>query len=129
MKDLQRELRRGTLDLVLLHLLAEEPTYGYELVSRLRSRSGDGFRVKEGTLYPVLYRLEDAGFIEPEWTRPEIEPGTQSAGRGVPRKIYRVTQAGTQRLAELATAWREFENSVNAVLAPSPDEAATEETT
>lgn len=117
MKDLQRELRRGTLDLVLLHLLAEEPSYGYELLSRLRRRSRGDFQVKEGTLYPVLYRLEDAGWIEPEWTRPEsVSPDGRHGGRGVPRKVYRLTEGGVRRLAELVAAWRSFEASVDAVL-------------
>ena len=105
MRDLQRELRRGTLDLVLLRLLADEPTYGYELLSRLRRRSGGDFRVKEGTLYPVLYRLEDAGLIVPEWTRPEaVSPAGRGTGRGVPRKVYRLTEAGIERLAQLVAA-------------------------
>ena len=117
MKDLQRELRRGTLDLMLLRLLADEPTYGYELLGRLRRRSGGDFRVKEGTLYPVLYRLEDAGLIVPEWTRPNAaSPGEPGTGRGVPRKVYRLTEAGCERLAELVAAWRSFEASVDAVL-------------
>ncbi len=117
MKDLQRELRRGTLDLVLLRLLADEPTYGYELLSRLRRRSGGDFRVKEGTLYPVLYRLEDAGLIVPEWTEPATPGG--AAGRGVPRKVYRLTDAGFGRLAELVDAWQSFAASVDAVLRPT----------
>lgn len=116
MKDLDRELRRGTLDLVLLRLLADEPTYGYELLKRLRGRSGGDFRVKEGTLYPVLYRLEDAGLIVPEW----ISPDPTQAARGVPRKVYRLTEAGTRRLAELQAAWRSFKTSVDAVLGGPP---------
>ena len=114
-KDLERELRRGTLDLVLLRLLADEPTYGYELLKRLRSRSGGAFQLKEGTLYPVLYRLEDAGLIVPEWTSPEAASG-QRAPRGMPRKVYRPTEAGRQRLVELEAAWTSFKAGVDAVL-------------
>ena len=107
MKDLQRELRRGTLELLLLRILADEPTYGYELVSRLSQRSDGRFHIKEGTLYPVLYRLEDSGMIVPEWDSP---------ARGVPRKIYRLTKAGTKRGDELITAWRSFASDVDAIL-------------
>ncbi len=117
MKDLERELRRGTLELVLLRLLADEPTYGYELLKRLRGRSGGTFHLKEGTLYPVLYRLEDAALIVPEWTPPEAaSPGGQRAPRGMPRKVYQLTEAGRERLAELETAWTSFKASVDAVL-------------
>jgi PadR family transcriptional regulator PadR len=107
MESLDRELKRGTLELLLLHLLAEEPTYGYQLVRRLEERTGGQFASKEGTLYPVLYRLEDAGLIAPEWSRPD---------RGVPRKYYRLTEQGVERERELTEAWRSFAAAVNSVL-------------
>lgn len=113
MASLQRELKRGTLEMLLLHLLNEEPTYGYELVSRLNRRSGGRFETKEGTLYPVLYRLEEAGLVVPEWDPP---------ARGVPRKVYRLTEAGRQKVGELTAAWQSFAAAVDAVLAgPEPD--------
>ncbi len=107
MTKLQRELKRGTLEMLLLHILAEEPTYGYELLSRLNQRSGGRFDTKEGTLYPVLYRLEEAGLVVPEWEQPD---------RGVPRKIYRLTEEGQSRVAEMTSAWRRFSEAVEAVL-------------
>ncbi len=113
MKDLQRELRRGTLELLLLRILADEPTYGYELVSRLKQRSDGRFEIKEGTLYPVLYRLEDAGLIVAEWDPP---------ARGVPRKVYRLTAAGRERVEELTAAWRSFAADVEAILTAGPTE-------
>ena len=119
MRDLERELRRGTLDLVLLRLLADEPTYGYELLKRLRGRSAGAFHLKEGTLYPVLYRLEDAGLIVPEWTPPKAAASGRRASRGMPRKVYRPTEAGRERLAELEAAWRSFKAGVDAVLEPT----------
>jgi PadR family transcriptional regulator PadR len=107
MKQLQRELKRGTLEMLLLKLLADEPTWGYELVRRLDTHSGGTFRIKEGTLYPVLYRLEDEGLIEPEWRQPE---------RGVARKYYRLKKTGQQRLKELIEAWSGFKAAVDAVV-------------
>ena len=107
MTKLQRELKRGTLEMLLLHILAEEPTYGYELVSRLNRRSGGRFETKEGTLYPVLYRLEEAGMVVPDWEKP---------ARGVPRKIYSLTAAGQEHVGELTSAWRSFSESIEAVL-------------
>lgn len=125
MESLERELKRGTLELLLLRLLSEEPTYGYQLVRRLSERSGGRFGVKEGTLYPVLYRLEDAGLIAPEWNQP---------ARGVPRKVYRLTSAGQERVERLASAWRSYSAAVDAVLAgeeppvPPLKDAAKEDT-
>ncbi len=117
MASLDRELKRGTLELLLLRILADEPTYGYQLVRRLGERSGDRFKIKEGTLYPVLYRLEDAGWVAPEWNQP---------ARGVPRKYYRLTEAGEDRVRQLTEAWRSFTAAVDAVLA---GETPTEEET
>ena len=123
MASLERELKRGTLELLLLHILADEPTYGYQLVRRLAERTGGRFAIKEGTLYPVLYRLEDAGLLVPEWDQP---------ARGVPRKTYRLTDAGRLHVQQLTEAWRDFSAAVNAVIAgdeSSPgEEAAKEET-
>lgn len=111
MGTLERELKRGTLELLLLRILADEPTYGYELVSRLGKRTGGRFGIKEGTLYPVLYRLEDAGLVEPEWQQSE-----SSARRGAPRKVYRLTKAGAERVKELTEAWRTFSAAVDSIL-------------
>ncbi len=117
MASFERELKRGTLELLMLRILGEEPTYGYELVRRLDERSGGRFGIKEGTLYPVLYRLEDAGLVAPEWSQP---------ARGVPRKYYRLTDAGQDRVRQLTEAWRSFSAAVDAVLAGA-DETAKEE--
>jgi PadR family transcriptional regulator PadR len=106
-KIFDRELKRGTLEMILLKLLAERPMYGYELVSTLEQRGGVQFQIKEGTLYPVLYRLEDASYIQPEWETPE---------RGVPRKYYHITSAGTQQLERLLTEWSEFTAAVGRLL-------------
>ena len=105
-KDLTTELKRGTLELILLRLLATRPTYGYDLVRRLAADGGP--TIKEGTVYPVLYRLEDDGWIAPEWQAPR---------RGVPRKIYHLTDAGHDRLRTLTAAWRGFADWVDGHLA------------
>jgi PadR family transcriptional regulator PadR len=110
-----RELKRGTLEMILLKLLSERPMYGYELVSTLEQRGGDQFQLKEGTLYPVLYRLENDGFIEPRW---------ETLERGVPRKYYRLTHSGEKELQSLLVDWREFTLIVNSLLEEKvkPDE-------
>src|SRR3990170_533663 len=94
-----RELKRGTLEMILLKLLTGGEMYGYQLVSTLEERIGQQFQIKEGTVYPVLYRLEDAGLVEARW---------ETLERGVPRKYYRLTEAGAKRLRKLVDEWRAF---------------------
>jgi PadR family transcriptional regulator PadR len=94
--------------MILLKLLAERPMYGYELISTLEERGGETFQLKEGTLYPVLYRLENAGQIAPRW---------ETAERGVPRKYYELTAAGRAQLRGLVAEWRSFTAAVEGILA------------
>jgi PadR family transcriptional regulator PadR len=106
-KALDRELKRGTLEMILLKLLSEKPMYGYELVSTLERRGGQPFQLKEGTLYPVLYRLENAGWIEARW---------ETLERGVPRKYYQLTPAGDEQLKALIADWSEFSSAVQRLI-------------
>ncbi len=106
-RAIDRELKRGTLEMILLKLLSERPMYGYELVSTLEQRGGEQFQLKEGTLYPVLYRLENDGFIEARW---------ETLERGVPRKYYQLTKAGAKELERLVGEWRDFTSVVNQLL-------------
>lgn len=104
---LDRELKRGTIEMLALRLLADREMYGYELASALEERSGGRLEVKDGTLYPVLYRLEEAGRLETRWETPE---------RGVPRKYYHLTAEGRAALERLAAEWEAFATGVDAVL-------------
>ncbi len=104
---MERELRRGTLELILLKLLSEKDMYGYQISSTLEERSSHEFKLKEGTLYPVFYRLEDAGYIEARWETPE---------RGKPRKYYRLTETGEKQLEQLMGDWKDFVRIVNGLL-------------
>lgn len=61
----ERQLKRGVLEIVVLKLLSQGRAYGYQLLQRLDQESGGLFRIKEGTLYPILYRLEDDGLFSP----------------------------------------------------------------
>lgn len=106
-KIFDRELKRGTLEMILLKFLSERAMYGYELISALETRGGQQFQIKEGTLYPVLYRLEKAGFIDPRW---------ETLERGVPRKYYRLTEAGVEQLERLVRDWLDFTATVNQLL-------------
>jgi PadR family transcriptional regulator PadR len=106
--SIERELKRGSLELIVLHLLEPGEAYGYEIVTKLTTRSNGALGVTDGTLYPVLYRLERAGFVAVRWETPE---------RGVPRKYYRLTDAGREELARLRQEWNAFASAMAALLA------------
>ena len=103
-----RELRRGSLELVVLNVLAPAEAYGYEIVTLLASRTDGVLAVTDGTLYPVLYRLERAGLVAVRWETPE---------RGVPRKYYRLTDAGRAELERLRHEWNTFVTAMAQLLA------------
>jgi len=102
-----KELKRGTLEMILLRLISERQMYGYELASTLEKKGGSLFRIKEGTLYPILYRLEKAGYIESRW---------ETLERGVPRKYYRLTEAGTNYMQARLAEWKEFIAAIDRLL-------------
>jgi len=104
---IERELKRGSLELIVLHLLEAGEAYGYEIVTKLTTETNGALGVTDGTLYPVLYRLERAGFVVVRWDTPE---------RGVPRKYYRLTDEGREELARLKTEWNAFANAMAKLL-------------
>ncbi len=110
MEDFKRQLKRGTLELLLLALIEEKDRYGYEIVSSLEKHTENMFRIKEGTLYPILYRLEDKGIIESYRDIPD---------RGVPRKYYRLTPTGLLHLKMLKAEWERFSLAVNELISIS----------
>src|SRR5918995_6151152 len=106
-RGIERELKRGSLELIVLHLLAPGEAYGYEIVSKLTAETNGALEVTDGTLYPVLYRLERGGFVAVRWDTPV---------RGVPRKYYRLTTAGRDELARLTQEWTTFAKAMNRLL-------------
>jgi len=103
-----QQLKKGVLELLVLKLICREATYGYELLTQLKERSGGMFQLKEGTLYPILYRLEDEGMITSSWTGGE--------GRVAPRKIYTATEKGMEENLRRQLQWQEFTKAVNTML-------------
>ncbi len=97
---LERQLKKGVLEMLVLRLLCQRPGHGYELLARMDKASGGRFRLKEGTLYPILYRLEDDGLIQSAWQTGE--------GRAAPKKVYTVTTAGRAAEAEQRQLWDDF---------------------
>jgi PadR family transcriptional regulator len=113
-KGIERELKRGSLELIVLHLLSHGEAYGYEIVTALTDRTNGGLEVTDGTLYPVLYRLERAGFVAVRWETPQ---------RGVPRKYYRLTEAGQAELARLKQEWNAFAEAMAQLLRQQPEKS------
>jgi len=113
-KGIERELKRGSLELIVLHLLSLGEAYGYEIVTALTERTNGGLEVTDGTLYPVLYRLERAGFVAIRWETPQ---------RGVPRKYYRLTEAGQAELARLTQEWNAFADAMARLLRQQPEKS------
>lgn len=111
-RGIERELKRGSLELIVLHLLAPAEAYGYEIVSKLAAETSGALEVTDGTLYPVLYRLERAGFVSVRWETPQ---------RGVPRKYYRLTDAGRAELAALTLEWTTFARAMSRLLRTGRD--------
>lgn len=101
-----QQLKKGVLEMLVLASLCQRESYGYELLTRLKAQSGGLFALKEGTLYPILYRLEDDGLIESSWLSP--------AGRAAPKKIYSATTPGRQEAARRRALWLEFVPAVEA---------------
>jgi PadR family transcriptional regulator PadR len=106
---MRAEKLKGHLDLLLLSVLSRGPGHGYEVITRLRQGSGGAFELPEGTVYPALHRLEEAGLLSSGW---EMVSGRR-------RRIYQLTAPGEAALADQAEQWHEFSGSVARVLGDS----------
>lgn len=104
------EALKGHLDLLILSIVSAGPVHGYGVIERLRERSEGSFDLAEGTVYPVLHRLERAGLLAHEWS--------DASGRR--RKLYHLTTGGTARLTQQRADWREFVQAVESILGRSP---------
>ncbi|MCM1121476.1 MAG: PadR family transcriptional regulator [Eubacterium sp.] len=104
----ERQMKKGVLDMLVLQLLSKEQMYGYQLIMELREKSGDIFCLKEGTLYPILYRLEDEGLVESRWSEAE--------DKQLPRKYYLMTNKGRQALQEIYLSWQQISSGVERIM-------------
>lgn len=105
----KNELMKGSIDSLLLSLVGQQPMYGYQIIKELNGRSEGYFKFKEGTLYPVLHRLERAGLIEGKW---------ESLSSGRHRKYYYITAKGSLVLEEKRSQWRDFFAAMNLIIQP-----------
>ena len=99
---------QGTLDLLVLKILSRRPRlHGYALISAIHEASRDALRVEEGSLYPALYRMEEAGWVRAAWV-------TKDSGRRA--RAYELTTAGKKQLAASEARWQAVTTAVNRVL-------------
>jgi PadR family transcriptional regulator PadR len=99
---------QGALDLLVLKILSRRPRmHGYAIMSTIQDRSGDLLRAEEGSLYPALHRMEEAGWIRAEWV-------TKETGRRA--RVYELTAAGKKQLAAEESRWQVVTSAVNRVL-------------
>jgi len=101
------DLLRGALEPIILEVIADGATYGYEIAKAIEGRSEGQLLAQEGTLYPALHRLEKRGLLEAEW-------GLSPEGRQ--RKHYRLTALGRKERLALRKEWSEFTRAVNVIL-------------
>jgi len=101
------ELPQGTLDLLILKIVALGPVHGYAIAQRLQQVSRDVVQVPQGSLYPALHRLENRGLLDAEWE--ETETGREA-------KFYRLTRKGRAQLETEAASWERLTHAVGLVL-------------
>jgi PadR family transcriptional regulator PadR len=109
------KLLSGTVEMLILHVVAPAATYGYEITQQVMSKSHGYFELKEGSLYPALHRMERNGLLDSHWVE------TDSGRR---RKYYKVTPAGKKALEKKQEDWQQFSLGVKGVLGAEYDAMA-----
>src|SRR3954451_14982573 len=108
MQGMEGEMLKGHLDMIVLAALsAAGPAHGYAVIEEIRRRSGGAFDLPEGTIYPALHRLEQAGLLASRWV-------TAETGRR--RRVYALTRLGGRALVERRAVWRQFSDAVGGLL-------------
>ena len=100
-------LVQGTLDLLILKILALEPAHGWAIAQRIRQMSGDALRVGQSALYPALHKLEQNGWIHAEWA---VSDNNRRA------RFYRLTKAGRKALADESAGWERLSAAINTIV-------------
>jgi PadR family transcriptional regulator PadR len=109
MAEPKTELLRGTLDMLILKVVALGPSHGYAIAQRLRQISKDFFQIHQGSLYPALHRLKDRGWLQAEWK--ESETGREA-------KFYSLTKKGRRQMDAEVAEWQRLRDAVALFLRP-----------
>jgi len=104
---MEGEMLKGHLDMIVLAALEPGPAHGYAVIEAIKRRSGDALDLPEGTVYPVLHRLENAGYLASRWT-------TAESGRR--RRVYALTRRGERALASQRDTWEQFSVAIGGLL-------------
>jgi transcriptional regulator len=107
MTESKQELLRGTLDMLILNVVALGPSHGYAIAQRLHQISKEFFQVHQGSLYPALHRLENKDWLQAEWK--ESETGRQA-------KFYALTRKGRSRMEAEVVNWARLCDAVGLIL-------------
>ena len=110
MKNIHGDQLRGHLETMVLAVLEQGQSHGLEILRRLEAAGCGALRLKEGSLYPALYRLEEAGLVAAAW-----EEETKGR-RGARRRFYRLTPKGKRQLAQGRAEWQHFVRVVGAIV-------------
>ena len=108
MAEFKKQFNKGVMELGILKLLYDQDHYGYSLIQEINRKSNQSIEIKDGTLYPILYRLEDSNSIESYWETQE--------GRGKPRKYYRITETGKARFRSMLEDYEDVSQGINRIL-------------
>ena len=109
------DLPQGTLDLLVLQVLAVEPLHGYAIAQRLKQMSRNVVQVTQGTLYPALHRLENRGFLDADW---------KPSDTGREAKYYKLTRKGRSHLEAESASWARLTGAISAILNTAKGEAS-----
>ena len=109
------DLPQGTLDLLILKILALAPLHGYAIAQRLQLISRSVIQVNQGSLYPALHRLENRGLLTAEWKRSDT---------GRDSKIYRLTRKGRKALDQETASWRRLADAISVILRTAGEDAS-----
>jgi PadR family transcriptional regulator, regulatory protein PadR len=101
------ELLQGTLDMLILKIVALGPIHGYGISQRIRQISNEVLQVQQGSLYPALHRLEKRGWLESAW---------READSGRPAKFYKLSPKGRKQLAQEENSWRRLIGAIALIL-------------
>jgi DNA-binding PadR family transcriptional regulator len=108
---MEGEMLKGHLDMIVLAALAAGPAHGYAVIEEIRRKSRQAFDLPEGTIYPALHRLEQAGLLASRWV-------TAESGRR--RRVYALTRRGGGARAGHRAVWQQFSDAIGALLAGTP---------
>jgi len=103
---MEGEMLKGHLDMIVLAALAPGPAHGYAVIEEIKRRSAGAFDLPEGTIYPVLHRLEQGGLLAGRWV-------TADSGRR--RRVYELTRRGERALAAQRAVWKQFSDAIGSL--------------